>query len=110
MSMNLGERAELKIAPDHAYGTLGSPPLIPGNATLIFAVELLQVSDRRPTRWMMSDQELIKTTLRLKEDGNIKFKAKKYKEAEGHYRDALMHAETVKNETPDLLTLMKTIY
>jgi FKBP-type peptidyl-prolyl cis-trans isomerase len=41
MSMRLGEKAELTIAPEHAYGAMGSPPTIPANATLIFTVELL---------------------------------------------------------------------
>ena len=41
MSMTLGEKAELTIAPEHAYGMMGSPPTIPGNATLIFTVELI---------------------------------------------------------------------
>lgn len=59
MSMQLGEKAELTIVGEHAYGAVGSPPTIPPNATLIFTVELIQINDRRPTRWMMSDQELI---------------------------------------------------
>ena len=59
MSMTLGEKAELTIAPDHAYGVVGSPPSIPGNATLVFTVELIQIANRRPTRWMMSDTELV---------------------------------------------------
>ena len=46
---------------------------------------------------MMSDPELIKVALRYKEDGNLKFKDKKFKEAEGLYRDALAHLSSVKN-------------
>ena len=41
MSMKLGEKAELTISPEYAYGAMGSPPLIPGNATLIFTVDLI---------------------------------------------------------------------
>ena len=59
MSMKLGEKAELTITSEYGYGDAGSPPTIPGGSTLIFAVELLQINDRRPTRWMMSDAELI---------------------------------------------------
>jgi hypothetical protein len=51
---------------------------------------------------MMSDPELIQTGLRLKDDGNLRFKAQKFKEAEGLYRDALGHLETVKNDTKEL--------
>lgn len=51
---------------------------------------------------MMSDPELIKTAQHLKDQGNIKFKEKAFKIAEGQYKDALSHAETVKNDTPEL--------
>ena len=51
MSIRLGEKAELTISPDYAYGVAGTPPDIPGMATLIFTVELLMFNDRRPTRW-----------------------------------------------------------
>ena len=98
MSMKLGEKAELTIDSEFAYGAAGSPPTIPANATLIFTVELLQVSDRRPTRWMMSDQELLASGLRLKGDGAARFKLQEWKAAEGHYRDSLAHLETVKND------------
>ncbi len=41
MAMKLGEKAELTIKSEYAYGEMGSPPTIPGGATLIFDVELL---------------------------------------------------------------------
>lgn len=103
--MKLGEKAELTIAPEFAYGAMGSPPLIPGNATLIFTVELIQVNNRRPTRWMMSDQELILVAVRLKDDGNAKFRLGKFKEAEGHYKDGSAHLDTVKNDNQSLKEL-----
>jgi hypothetical protein len=58
---------------------------------------------------MMSDIELIKVAVRFKEDGNLKFKEKKYKEAEGLYRDALSHLDTVKNDNDELKELKTTI-
>ena len=83
MSMKLGEKAELTLKPDYAYGAMGSPPTIPADATLVFDVELIQIADRRPTRWMMSDPELIQTAQHLKDQGNIKFREKALKIAEG---------------------------
>jgi len=59
MAMGLGEKAELTIKPEFAYGAIGAPPSVPGNATLIFTVELLKINDRLPTRWMLGDSELI---------------------------------------------------
>jgi len=51
MAMKLGEKSELVIQSKYGYGEMGSPPKIPGGATLIFEVELIQINDRRPTRW-----------------------------------------------------------
>ena len=59
MSMKLSEKAELTITSEYGYGPVGNPPTIPGGATLIFDVELIQINDRRPTRHMMSDAELV---------------------------------------------------
>lgn len=39
--MSRGELARLTCSPDYAYGSRGYPPIIPGNSTLIFEVELL---------------------------------------------------------------------
>jgi tetratricopeptide (TPR) repeat protein len=58
---------------------------------------------------MMSDPELIRVALRMKDDGNLKFKAQKWKEAEGLYREAYVHLETVKNDNKELKDLKKTV-
>ena len=58
---------------------------------------------------MMSDPELLKVALRYKDDGNLKFKAQKYKEAEGLYRDAIAHLDTVKNDNKEIKELKKTL-
>jgi FKBP-type peptidyl-prolyl cis-trans isomerase len=41
--MKVGERRKLTIPPSLGYGASGSPPKIPGDATLIFDLELLKV-------------------------------------------------------------------
>jgi FKBP-type peptidyl-prolyl cis-trans isomerase len=41
--MKVGGKAELTCPADIAYGAAGRPPVIPGNAVLVFEVELLDI-------------------------------------------------------------------
>ena len=45
MQMSLGEAAVLKISSDYGYGAAGAGGVIPPNATLIFDVELLNITN-----------------------------------------------------------------
>ncbi|KAJ7083865.1 hypothetical protein C8R44DRAFT_822121 [Mycena epipterygia] len=44
--LSLGQKANLTVTPDYAYGARGFPPVIPPNSTLKFEVELLKINDK----------------------------------------------------------------
>ena len=44
--MKVGEKAQLTCPSEAAYGDQGHPPTIPGGATLVFDVELLEVAGK----------------------------------------------------------------
>ncbi|CAA6655005.1 unnamed protein product [Spirodela intermedia] len=46
-TMMVGEVARITCKPEYAYGSAGSPPDIPPNATLIFEVELVACRPRK---------------------------------------------------------------
>jgi FKBP-type peptidyl-prolyl cis-trans isomerase FkpA len=45
--MKVGEKAQLTCPADIAYGDQGRPPTIPGGATLVFNVELLEIVTKK---------------------------------------------------------------
>ncbi|CAI9092376.1 OLC1v1027596C1 [Oldenlandia corymbosa var. corymbosa] len=46
-TMKVGEVAKITCKPEYAYGSVGSPPDIPPDATLIFEVELVACRPRK---------------------------------------------------------------
>lgn len=41
--MRVGERRVIIVPPEFGYGTRGSPPKIPRNATLVFVIQLISI-------------------------------------------------------------------
>jgi FK506-binding protein 4/5 len=60
-TMKIGELAQLECASDMAYGDQGSPPSIPGGATLNFEVELIDFNDKEN---VTEDGKVRKKTMR----------------------------------------------
>jgi hypothetical protein len=74
--MQLGERAELHLDPEYAYGESGAGADIPPNSKLIFKVELVQIGKgKKAARYCKSDEELFAEAQQQKEQGNTLFKA-----------------------------------
>lgn len=88
-TMRIGERAELVLKPEYAYGEQGAGADIPPNSTLIFKVEIVQIDQRKAKKFMVSDEDLYKQALELKDKGNGHFKAKEHEQAISLYKEAI---------------------
>ncbi len=76
-SMKVGEKATLKIQSEYGYGASGSPPSIPGGATLIFDVELINIGEGEgddSEEQEFTDEQLMEQFKKHKEEGNAFFK------------------------------------
>jgi len=105
-TMQKGEKAILTCKPEFAYGSRGSPPTIPPDATLKFEVELL---DFEIPKWKLTiDQKIEKATL-SKEKGNALFKAADYAGAKEAYDKALDFVDTVYDESEEQKDKIKAL-
>ena len=97
-SMKKGEKALFVLKPDYAYGSSGSPPKIPPNATLHFEIELLGISEEPPSKWDYTPEQRIEKAFQMKEEGNDLFKKGDYDKAQKKYEESLDYLETEKGE------------
>lgn len=59
-TMTKGEKARVTLKPEYGYGPQGSPPKIPGNATLVFEMELIGWHSKRD---VYADGNVMKTEI-----------------------------------------------
>lgn len=82
----------LTIRSDYGYGKTGSPPKIPGGATLNFEVELLGFKEKEKEKWEMTPEEKILKAKKLKTEGTSFFMEKRFGEAASTYEEAAGYA------------------
>jgi peptidylprolyl isomerase len=87
-SMKIGEKAILKVSSDYGYGPRGSPPKIPGGATLLFEVELLSFKEKAKKKWELTDEERADLAKKLKTEGTDYFQKQQYADAIEKYNEA----------------------
>lgn len=88
-SMKKGEKSILRCKSEYAYGEHGSPPKIPGGATLNFEVELFSWKEIAKPPKKMTAAERRDHAKKMKEQGTEAFKAGDYASAINRYEDGV---------------------
>ncbi|XP_020017458.2 inactive peptidyl-prolyl cis-trans isomerase FKBP6 [Castor canadensis] len=99
LSMRRGELARFLFKPTYAYGTLGCPPLIPPNSTVLFEIELLDFLDSAESdkfcalsaeqQDQFPLQKVLKVAATEREFGNHLFRQNRFYDAKVRYKRAL---------------------
>lgn len=88
-TMRRGEKAILRAQSEYAYGADGSPPTIPGGATLNFEVELFDWKEKVQPPYQMSAEQRKAYALKMKDQGTEAFKMKDFATAVNRYQDGV---------------------
>lgn len=87
LTMKKGELCILRARHDYAYGESGSPPKIPGGATLDFEVELFRWKEKVPDPEDMSPAQRAEYATKQKELGTVALKAQDWAAAVEAYEE-----------------------
>lgn len=83
-TMKVGERSIFHIASQYGYGDSGSPPKIPGGATLVFDIELLSIKEGYATK-----EDAINAANKLSDEARPLFGEGKFSDAISKYLKGL---------------------
>eukprot|EP00741_Cyanophora_paradoxa_P010606 tig00020537_g10250.t1 len=97
--MREGERALIIVRSDYGYGEPGSPPSIPGNATIKFEVEVLSVTDTTADESELDFGDRIELARRRKEEGVALYRAGDARRAAKRWESAV---ELVEKDVDEL--------
>lgn len=100
-SMCPGEHAILTLSSKYAYGDNGSPPKIPGGATLIFDVELVKFGPKPKEKFEMSAEERLAGGLACKNKGTALYKEKQFEDAIAEWSEAMDFVEYIDEPTEE---------
>jgi len=95
-TMRRGEKAILRARHDYAYGEDGSPPTIPGGASLDFEVELFNWDEKDPED--MAPEERSAYAMKQKDLGNQAFKEQNFTAAASAYAQGAKYITYGQNE------------
>nr|XP_012417364.1 PREDICTED: inactive peptidyl-prolyl cis-trans isomerase FKBP6 isoform X2 [Odobenus rosmarus divergens] len=121
LSMRRGELARFLFTPPYAYGTLGCPPLIPPNTTVLFEIELLDFLDSAESDkfWALSAEQqdefplhkVLKVAATEREFGNYLFRQNRFCDAKVRYKRALLllHRRSAPPEEQHLVEAAKLL-
>ncbi|KAK9862962.1 hypothetical protein WJX84_007718 [Apatococcus fuscideae] len=91
LKMKEGEKAEIRIAAQYAFGPEGSSSMavpVPPNATVFYTVELLSL-EKAKEGYEMQDEEKVEEASIRKDKGNALFKQSKFGRASKKYKKAI---------------------
>mmetsp|Transcript_98830 Transcript_98830/g.283900 ORF Transcript_98830/g.283900 Transcript_98830/m.283900 type:complete len:336 (+) Transcript_98830:66-1073(+) len=91
LTMKKGEKCILRCTSDYAYGDRGSPPKIPGGATLNFEVELFNWKEKVKTASRMTAEERTAHATKMKDQGTEAFKLGDFATAVNRYEDGAQY-------------------
>jgi len=102
LKMKKGEIAEVKSAPQWAFGAEGKvfeAATVPPNANVVYEIELVSFVKAKEV-WDLSKAEKVKEADKKREDGNKLFKEQKYVRAVKRYHNSLKFIEYI-DDFPD---------